>query len=154
MSAMENAHALVDGIADCAHISKFPSLVRPAAQDIYNLLIDSQYCGYLQDDVILLPDSHAPQKAVRNALGELAQRSNQDSTLFVYLSCPGSRLDAEPYAGEYLLPAEARPTSDRSFVQTVISGMEFTLAANGVCRPFCVNTAPRAYRCAPISGLI
>ena len=146
MSAMENAHALVDGIADCAHISKFPSLVRPAAQDIYNLLIDSQQCGFPQGHGILLLD--------RQALGELAQRSNQDSTLFVYLSCPGSRLDAEPYAGEYLLPAEARPTSDRSFVQTVISGMEFTLAANGVCRPFCVNTAPRAYRCAPISGLI
>ena len=41
MPAMDNAHALVIGIANYQHINKLPPIVLKDAEDIYNL----RYCS-------------------------------------------------------------------------------------------------------------
>ncbi|NEO17230.1 MULTISPECIES: hypothetical protein [unclassified Moorena] len=48
---MDNAHALVVGIANYEKINKLPDTVLNDAQTIYDLLIDSHHCGYSQDNV-------------------------------------------------------------------------------------------------------
>src|SRR5262249_8304015 len=73
-------------------------------------------------------DGQATGMAIRQALAELAQRSNPDATVFFYLSSHGGRLESGPYAGEYLLPVDTLYTSDRSLAETAISGAEFTTA--------------------------
>src|SRR5262249_15235313 len=132
MPTIDTAYALVIGIANYQHINKLPVAVLKDAQDVYDLLIDPQHCGYPQDNVQLLLDGHATQSALRQALTALAQRSNQDSTVCIYLSSHGGRLESGPCAGEYLLPVDTLYTTDQSLAQTAISGAEFTAALHAI----------------------
>jgi hypothetical protein len=81
MPALENAHALIVSIANYKKINPLPATVLKDAQDIYNLLVSPNYCGYLADNVQLLLDSQATQTNLRQALGTLAQNSNRDGIL-------------------------------------------------------------------------
>ena len=132
MHAMDTAYALVIGIANYLHINKLPLTVLQDAQDIYNFLIDPQHCGYPKDNVQLVLDDQATRAAICQALTVLAQQSHQDSTVFVYLSSHGGRLESGPYAGEYLLPVDTRYTTDQSLAQTTISSAEFTAALRAI----------------------
>jgi hypothetical protein len=104
MSAMDNAHALVIGIANYRYINKLPKEVLNDAQDIHDLLINPQYCGYPEDNVRLLLDEQASQSAIRQQLADLSERSDPESTAFIYISGHGGRILAGPNEGEYLLP--------------------------------------------------
>jgi hypothetical protein len=126
MAALNNAHALVIGIAIYQHINTLPPVVINDAQEIYNLLINPEHCGYLPANVQVLVDGEATQSAIRQALAQLAHRSNQGSTVFFYISSHGGRLESGPYTGEYLLPVDTLYTSDQSLAETAISGAEFT----------------------------
>jgi hypothetical protein len=112
MPAMPNAYALVIGIANYQHIHKLPPTVLKDAQDIYELLIDPQHCGYPAENVRLLLDGQATQAAIRRALAELAVRGDADSTAFFYISGHGGRIESGPNAGEYLLPVGADVEKD------------------------------------------
>ena len=127
-----NAHALVIGIANYQNINKLPSTVLKDAQDVYDLLIDPQRCGYSRDNVQLLLDTQATQSAVRHALSNLAQRSNSDSTVSFYISSHGGQIESGLHAGEYLLPVDVVYTSGQSVAQTAISGAEFTQALRAI----------------------
>jgi hypothetical protein len=129
---MDNAYAVVIGIANYHHINRLPPTVLKDAQDIRDLLVDPQHCGYPPDNVILLLDGQATQTAVRQALADLAVRSDPDSTVVFYLSSHGGRIETGPYAGEYLLPVDTVYTSGESVAQTAISGAEFTEALRAV----------------------
>jgi hypothetical protein len=129
---MDNAHAFVIGIANYQHINKLPPTVLKDAQNIRDLLIDPQHCGYPPGNVQLLLDGQATQAALRQALADLAQGSNQDSTVFFYISSHGGRIESGPHAGEYLLPVDTVYTSDESLAQTAISGVEFTDALRAI----------------------
>ncbi|NEO80136.1 caspase family protein [Moorena sp. SIO4G3] len=91
---MDNAHALVVGIANYEKINKLPDTVLNDAQTIYDLLIDSHHCGYSQDNVKLLKDGAATKTALSQALTNLAQQSNQDATVFIYISSHGGQNDS------------------------------------------------------------
>ncbi len=132
MSKMNNAQALVIGIANYQHINKLPPTVLKDAQDIKDLLIDPNHCGYPPDNVQLLLDSQATQAAMRHALTHLAKRSDKDSTVFLYISSHGGRIESGPHAGEYLLPVDADHTSDETLSQTAMSGAEFTEALRAI----------------------
>src|SRR6201987_2548070 len=132
MITINNARALVIGVANYQHINRLPPTVLSDAQDICNLLIDPQHCGYLKDNVLILLDAQATQAAIRKALGELARLSNEDSTFFFYISSHGGRLGSGPHAGEYLLPVDTLYTSDQSLAETAISGTEFTEALRAI----------------------
>ncbi len=132
MSGMENAYALVVGIANYQNIHRLPDSVLKDAQDIHNLLIDLQYCGYSPDNVQLLLDGQATQANLKQAIAALAQQSNQDSTVFIYVSSHGGAVEYGPHAGEYLLPVDADPTSGVSLAQTAISGGQLTEALRAI----------------------
>jgi len=129
---MDNVHGLVVGIANYQHINKLPPTVVKDAQDIRDLLVDPQHCAYPQDNVRLLLDDQATQAAIREALADLAGRSDQDSTVFFYISSHGGRIDWGAHAGEYLLPVDTVYTSGESIAQTAISDDEFSEALSAI----------------------
>ena len=128
MPGMENAHALVIGIANYAAINPLPPTVLKDAQDIYNTLIHPNFGGYFANNVQLLLDRDATGDALRLALSGLATRANQDSVVTIYLSSHGGQVESGPYAGEYILPVDVDYASDAAIAQTAISGAEFTEA--------------------------
>lgn len=130
MTTLDNAHALVAGIANYWHVNSLPPVAD--ARDIYNLLIDPDHCGYRSDNVQLLYEEQATQPALRQALADLAQRSNRDSTVCVYFSGHGGRIESGARAGEYLLPVDAVCTTAQSIAETAISGADFTAALQAV----------------------
>jgi hypothetical protein len=132
MPAMDNVRALVIGIANYRQLNPLLPAVLKDARDIHALLVDPQHCGYVPDHVQLLLDEQATRAAICRVLGDLAARSDADSTVFLYLSSHGGRLEAGPYAGEYLLPVDAAYTSAESVAQTAISGSEFTAALRAI----------------------
>ncbi len=123
---MENAYAVIVGIASYHNINKLSRAVRKDAKNIRDLLIDPAYCGYQPDNVKLLLDGQATQAAIRQAFTDLIRCCDHDSTVFIYLSSHGGRIVFDPYAGEYLLPVDSDPSSEESLAQTAISGVEFT----------------------------
>jgi len=132
MASSLNAHALVIGIANYRHVNRLPPTVLKDAQDVRDLLADPQHCGYPPEHVRLLLDEGATQAELRQALGDLARRSDPDSTVFFYISSHGGRIEAGPHAGEYLLPVDADYTSAGSVAHTAISGAEFTEALRAI----------------------
>lgn len=126
MPGMENAYALIVGIAGYRTINPLPPAVLKDAQDVYNTLINPQQGGYDPNNVRLLLDQQATQAALRQSLAELATRSHPDSVVTIYLSCHGGQVESGPYAGEYILPVDVDYTTDRAVAQTAISGDEFT----------------------------
>lgn len=74
VSVMDDAYALVVGIAEYRHVTRLPSAVRSDARDVRDLLIDPQYCGYPPEHVTFLLDGGATRQAIVNALSDLAVR--------------------------------------------------------------------------------
>jgi len=132
MTGMDNAYALVIGIANYQHISGLPATVLNDAQEVYNLLIDPSMCGYQPGNVTLLRDQDATQAAIRQALAGLSTRATADSTVFFYISSHGGRVETGPAAGEYLLPVDTDYSSSESVARTAIAGAEFTEALRAI----------------------
>ncbi|MCB0183788.1 MAG: caspase family protein, partial [Caldilineaceae bacterium] len=126
MAVMENAHALVIGIANYRQLRQLPQV--NDAQAIYDLLIDPAHCGYAATNVELLLDEQATQAAIRSALAKLAKRSNADSTILFYLSGHGGQIVDGPHAGEYLLPVDTIYPPEEDLAKSAISDQEFTQA--------------------------
>jgi hypothetical protein len=132
MPGMENAHALVIGIANYQNISGLPATVLNDAQEVYNMLVDPNLCGYQPEHVTLLRDQDATQAAIRAALASMTAQANADSTVFFYISSHGGRVESGPQAGEYLLPVDTVYTSGEAVARTAISGAEFTEALRAI----------------------
>src|SRR5215213_1895179 len=132
VSMLEHAYALVIGIATYQHINRLPLTVVKDAQDIYDILVDPQYCAYPSSNVRLLLDSQATQTALREELTLLAQRSDENSIVFFYISSHGGRIESGIHAGEYLLPVDTIYTSDSSIARTAISSDELTDALRAI----------------------
>ena len=142
MPIMDNAHALVVGIADYHHINKLPQV--KDAQHVADLLIDPHYCGFPTDHVKLLMDGQNTQTikplmdgqntqtTLRQGLVELAGRSNVDSTVLIFFSGHDGRIESGLHAGQYLLPVDTVYPSVEDLARTAISGAEFTAALNAI----------------------
>ena len=81
MPAMDDAYALVVGIADYRHVTTLPSAVRNDACDVRDLLVDPRHCGYPPGHVTLLLDGEATRRAIMDALSGLAARTQADPGL-------------------------------------------------------------------------
>ncbi|HRW10893.1 MAG TPA: caspase family protein, partial [Caldilineaceae bacterium] len=126
MATMENAHALVIGIANYRQLRRLPQV--NDAQAIYDLLVDPAHCGYASTNVELLLDEQATQAAIRSALAKLAERSNADSTILFYLSGHGGQIVDGSHAGEYLLPVDTIYPPEEALAKSAISDQEFMQA--------------------------
>ncbi len=132
MSVMNNAYALVVGIANYQTVNKLPSSVLKDAQDICELLVDPKHCGYPPENVQLLLDKEATHLALRQGLTKLSACSEEESTVLIYFSCHGGHIESGLYAGEYLLPVDVDCFSAHSLAETAISGTGFTAALRAI----------------------
>lgn len=124
MKNLENTYALVIGIANYHHINPLPATVRKDALDIHDLLANPEMGSY--DHMKILLDGDATRQAILDELAGLAKRCDADSTLFLYVSSHGGRIESGLYAGEYLLPVDVSYTSDQALAETAISDTVFT----------------------------
>jgi Caspase domain/TIR domain len=130
MSAIDNAHALVVGIADYANIRKLPK-VRDA-EDLAAALVDPSLCGYNPNNVTVLLDRDATREKICAGLEALAKRRGAGATVFIYFSGHGGQIRQGPNRGQYLLPVDVVYTADEDLAHTAIPGTEFTEILNGI----------------------
>lgn len=129
---LNNCYALIIGIANYQKINPLPSTVLNDAKDIYSLLTEPSFCGYLIENVELLLDEQATKSALTQALTDLSTKTNADSTVLIYFSGHGGKVEFGPHAGEYLLPFDTVYTSGASLAETAISGIQFTEALRAI----------------------
>jgi hypothetical protein len=132
VSAMDDAYALIVGIADYLHVTKLSAAVRNDARDIRDLLVDPRYCGYPPGHVTMLLDGDATRAAIIDALSGLAAHAKPTSGVLVYISSHGGRVVSGAVAGEYILPVDTVLASDQDLALTAISGDEFTTALKAI----------------------
>src|SRR5436190_1989850 len=130
MPSVDNAHALVIGIADYQHIRKLPRV--QDAQAIASLLKDPQRCGFPATNVQLLEEEHATRPAISGALAALRERANASSTVVIYFSGHGGRIEEGELAGQYLLPVDTVYPADADLARTALSGTEFAAALRAI----------------------
>lgn len=127
-----SAHALLAGIAAYQQVNPLPATVLNDARDVYDVLTAPDRGGYARDNVALLLDGAATGAALRQALADLAQRCDAESSALIYLSCHGARIEQGALAGEYLLPVDADGSSAQMLAASAISGAEFSAALHAI----------------------
>jgi hypothetical protein len=131
---MDNAFALVVGIANYRNAAPLPTSVLQDARDVRDTLIAPTLGGYLPEHVRLLLDEEATGDRLRLALDGLAGRGDErldvkdDSTVFIYISSHGGRVASDQRTDSYLLPVDADASGEESLARTSISGEEFAAA--------------------------
>ena len=120
-----NAHALLIGVGNYQHEKyvDLPITVKDA-QTVEAILINADRCGYEDANVRLITGEHATAENIRAALQELAQATNDQSTVFIYFSGHGGRALENGNWKPYLCLREADPDD---LTHTAISGDEFGL---------------------------
>jgi hypothetical protein len=129
---MDNAWGLVIGIANYRTVSSLPPAVLNDAQDVAELLADQRVCAYPPDHVRLILDKDATQQAMRAAFQDLAAATDAESTVFIYYSGHGGRIEAGPAAGEYLVPVDVDAATPEGLAGSAISAEEFTGALRSI----------------------
>jgi Caspase domain len=76
MQPLEDAHALIIGIADYNGIRKLPRVAD--ARDLAAVLADRALCGYPKDNVQLIEDAQATNQAIRAGLHRLVTNAGPD----------------------------------------------------------------------------
>ena len=132
MPAMDDAYALIVGIADYLYVTKLPAAVCNDARDVRDLLVDPRYCGYPPGHVTMLLDGEATREAIIDTLSGLAVRAQPTSAVLVYISGHGGRVVSGAFAGEYILPVDTMLASGEDLAVTAISGDEFTTALKAI----------------------
>ncbi|HKI17470.1 MAG TPA: caspase family protein [Isosphaeraceae bacterium] len=130
MPTLDNAYALVVGIADYANIRKLPKV--QDAEDLAAALVDPGLCGYDPKKVTVLLEKDATRDKIRTGLDALKQRCDANSTVFLYFSGHGGQIKEGANKGQYLLPVEVVYPGDDALARTAISGAEFTEALRGI----------------------
>ena len=132
MPTMCNTYAILIGIANYQHVRSLPASVLKDAQDVLAVLVDEQLCAYERENVAVLLNGAATQTAIRQTLADVAKRTNPDSTVFIYVSSHGGRIESGANVGEYLLPVDAEldlSTSPTQLIaETAISSAEIAEA--------------------------
>jgi hypothetical protein len=129
---MDNAHALVAGVAACECTCRPSPTNAKDAQDVYDVLIDPRHGSYRAVNVRSLLDSQATQSALRQALADLGANSDRASTVLLFVAAHGVHIESGSQAGDYLLPADAICSSGELIARTAISGAELTAALRAI----------------------
>jgi hypothetical protein len=132
MNALADAHGLVVGIANYQNVTSLPASVLADARDVHGMLTNTDLCAYPPGNVALLLDGEATASAIRSELARLAANATSDSTVCIYLSSHGGRIEDGPGAGDYLIPVDASIDSDAALAGSAISGAEFTEAVRAI----------------------
>lgn len=134
MPVLENAHALVVGIANYQNVGGLSASVLRDSMGIYKTLIDPETCAYPRQNVTLLQDEKATAEALRAGLAALAEKTDSNSIVTIYLSSHGGRIAEGEHRGEYIAPVDVRvdPADPAVLAGSAISGSEFSAALEAI----------------------
>jgi hypothetical protein len=133
MPTMTSAHALVVGVAAYRpDIRPLPATVLHDAEAVYQALVDPAVGAYDAGKVQLLRDGQATRDGLRGALADLARSADGRSTVFVYFSGHGGRLETGPSAGDYLLPSDAAYPDEAALAVSALPAAELTAALRAI----------------------
>lgn len=113
-----NAHALVIGVSQYRHIRPLPRVAD--AEDLADVLRDTNTCGYDPANVTLLQDSEATCATILDQLDHLGQRVSPESTTLVYFSGHGGRPPSD-CSDTFLMPTDGEWGSQELLEATAIS---------------------------------
>jgi Caspase domain/TIR domain len=128
MPTLDNAHALVVGIAAYRRLRPLPATVRNDAATVARALADPAVGAYDPTRVRTLLDEEACASALRAALDNLARNTNDRSTVLIYFSGHGGRLPS----GDFLLPVDAVYPDEAALAGSALSAAEFSAALRAI----------------------
>jgi hypothetical protein len=130
LTQFDNAFGLIVQVSMYRHVPSLPAVEDAAA--LARLLSDPDRGGYRPDNVRLLLDGDVTRSTLLAALEDLAQRTDRESTVFLYFSGHGGHVESGPHAGEYLLPVDAVYPDDDALAATAVSGDQLTNALRAI----------------------
>lgn len=128
MPSLDNALAIVIGIAQYENISSLPPSVTKDATDIFNLLTAPAYGGYPPQNVQLLLNENATRARILEAAAKIAERCTADSTAFLYISSHGARIRRGKDSENFILPHDVDTRSEEAIEATAVSGEQLSEA--------------------------
>lgn len=86
----ERGHALLIGVGSYRYMpkAKIPVSMQDA-QQVHDVLINERFCGYRQENVVLLHDEQASREGILAALKNIAQKTTEADTVLLYYSGHG-----------------------------------------------------------------
>jgi hypothetical protein len=130
LTQFDNAFGLIVQVSAYQHVPSLPAVEDASA--LARLLTDPGRGGYRPANVRLLLDEDATRSMFLAALDDLAQRTDRESTVFLYFSGHGGHVDSGPNAGEYLLPVDAVYPDDDALAASAVSGDDLTTALRAI----------------------
>jgi hypothetical protein len=115
-----DSFALVAGVSGYRRIRTLPAV--KDVEDVAAVLRDRALCGFAPSKVEVLREDAATRTALLDALERLVQTARPSSSVFVYFSGHGGRIQSGPAADCYLMPYEGAWASPDDLVQTALSG--------------------------------
>jgi hypothetical protein len=120
-ASVDNAFALIVGIATYQNVTPLPSSVVKDAKDIAERLTNPSLGGYQTNQVQVLLNEAATKASISESLARLAANCTSSSIVTVFFSCHGATLESGNHMGAYLLPVDARFESAEALAATAIS---------------------------------
>lgn len=126
VTPMQNAYALLIGIS--GYPDHYLIGADKDARYLYETLTDSDYCGYLKENVSLLLNEQATRAKILASLDDLARRTDETATLIFYFSGTGRSVEASSDTSVSLaiLPIDAKFEQER--LETWITDSELAAA--------------------------
>ncbi|MEH6407520.1 MAG: caspase family protein [Leeuwenhoekiella sp.] len=101
MNKLSNSYALLIGVGN-----DYPETARDATA-LNNILIDEQFAGYPEENIILLTEKNATRDGILNGFDNLISKINEDSSVMLFYSGHGGFY--EPFNQFYLVPNNFDP---------------------------------------------
>lgn len=114
MRVLDNAYALLIGIGADLKASVTDAVA------IQNLLIDPAYCGYKEENIVLLTEDKATKQGILDGLDKLIQMTNDESSVLIFYSGHGGRTPWEDKIIYWLQPNDHNPEN-----QVYIDSVDF-----------------------------
>ena len=102
--------ALIIAIANYTHVTPLPPTVLNDGKAVYKLLTSRAHCGYLPENVKLMPEQEATADNIRTALKDLARDAGLEDTVVVYFSGHGRRVGPKSAQKAFLCPVNFDPS--------------------------------------------
>jgi hypothetical protein len=131
VARLDEAYAVVIGIAAYRDVNPLPPVVCNDARDVADTLGDPTLCAYPTTPTLLL-DQEATKSAILGALESIAADATDTSHVSVYFSGHGYTLVDDTGATDYLLPVDADLQTVESCRRSAISSQEFQDALRAI----------------------
>jgi hypothetical protein len=137
----EQGYALIIGISQYSKVSKLSEVPLKDALNLHNALRDPKICGYRDSQVHPpLLEGNATAKGIRDGLVWLAKNALQNTTVFIYFSGHGWKIEEEGQDHYYLLAHDSDPEDLKA---SAIASDELTTLLNNIHAQrllFCIDS--------------